>query len=194
VKGLQEFGSRFAGEVPGYPGFSPGGSACRKDIPARYKPAARRALLWRGRTGRAHRSPLLKTFAAIDGAPLRGLERDRCFLPALRANGLGFDSLNARRSRSIALRTVGLARLTPLGFVLETLVGEKHLFAGGENELSSTFGALQDLIVVFHVLLRDLAGRVQAALQPWSDDIRNTRAEHAIPTCRLAQSCLIGPK
>jgi hypothetical protein len=68
------------------------------------------------------------------------------------------------------LRAVGLARFAPLGLVLEALVGEKHLFARGENELRPTFGALQDLIVVFHVLLRDLAGTGQAAVKPTSDE------------------------
>jgi hypothetical protein len=130
----------------------------------------RDALLRRRRAGRAHRSPLLKAFAAIDGAPLRGLEWNRCFLPALGANSFGFDSLNAGRPRSIALRAGSFARLTPLRFVLEALVGEKHLLAGGENELRCTFRALQDLIVVFHALLRELAGRGQAALQLWSDE------------------------
>jgi hypothetical protein len=52
------------------------------------------------------------------------------------------------------LRTFGFAVLTPLGFVLETLVGEKYLFAGGKYEFLTAFGALQDLIMVFHTLLQ----------------------------------------
>jgi len=99
----------------------------------------------------AHRSPLLKTFAAINGTPLRWLERNCRFFAALRANGFGFDALNASRTRPIAaLRSTGFASFAPLGLVLEALVGEKHLLAGRENEFSSTFRALQDLIVVFH--------------------------------------------
>ena len=43
--------------------------------------------------GGAHRPPLLKTLAAIDGPPLCWLEGNRCFLAALRAHGLGFDPL-----------------------------------------------------------------------------------------------------
>jgi len=53
---------------------------------------------------------------------------------------------------------VGLARLAPLGLILEAFIGEEHLFAGGEDELSSTFAAFQDLVVVFHTLLR---GRIK---------------------------------
>ena len=64
-----------------------------------------------------------------------------------------------------ARRAVGFARFAPLGLVLEALVGEKHLLAGGENELSRTFGALQNPIVVFHTLLHDLAGTGVAAEQ-----------------------------
>jgi hypothetical protein len=53
-----------------------------------------------------------------------------------------------------ALRTLGFAVLTPLGLVFEALVGEEHLFAGGENKLLTAFRTLQDLIMVFHTLLR----------------------------------------
>ena len=53
-----------------------------------------------------------------------------------------------------ALGTLGLAVLTPLGLVFEALIGEKHLFAGGENKLLIAIRTLQDLIVVFHMLLR----------------------------------------
>lgn len=116
------------------------------------------------RGGGPDRSPLLETFAAIHRASLCGLERDRRFFTALRANGLGFHSLYAGRCAStIARRTVRFARLAPLGLILEALIGEKHLFAGGENEFSRTFGALQDPIVVFHTLLRGHAGKGVAA-------------------------------
>jgi hypothetical protein len=53
-----------------------------------------------------------------------------------------------------ALRALGFAILAPLRFVLETLVGEEHLFAGSEDELLIAFRALQDLIVIFHTRLR----------------------------------------
>ena len=139
-------------------------------------------------------SPLLKTFAAIHRAPLCGLERNRGFLTALRADRLGFDALNASRTRAVALSAAGFARFAPLGLVLKALVGEKHLLAAGENELRTTLGTLQDLVMVFHALLRDLAGRGQAAAQFTPDDDRDTRKVAAVPLSRLARNCLKGPK
>jgi hypothetical protein len=59
---------------------------------------------------------------------------------------------------------VGFAPLTSLGLILEALIGEEHLFASGEDELSSTFGAFQDLVVVFHTLLRGCTQTGRAAL------------------------------
>src|SRR6267143_1302069 len=46
-----------------------------------------------------------------------------------------------------ALRFTGL---TPLGLVLEALVGEKHLFAAVEHKLRTALRTLQHLVVVFH--------------------------------------------
>ena len=118
-----------------------------------------------------HRPPLLETLAAIDWAPLRGLKRNRGFLPALRADGLGLDALNAAvRGRRTALRTRGFASLAPFGLVLEPLVGEKHLFAGGEDKLRPTVRALQDLVMIFHGPLRGLARTGQAARQAMSSE------------------------
>jgi hypothetical protein len=73
--------------------------------------------------------------------------------------------LNAYRTRIAGLRSYRLAGLTPLGLVLKAFVGEKHLLAGGENEFSPAFPALQDLIVVFHTLLRDLVCTGQGAVR-----------------------------
>jgi hypothetical protein len=132
----------------------------------------------RGRAGGAatatacggHRPPLLETFAAVDWAPLRGLKRYRGFLPALRADGFGLDALNAVRRRSSALRARGFAGLAPLGLVFEPFVGEKHLLAGGEDELRPTVRALQDLVMIFHGPLRGLARTGQAARQAMSSE------------------------
>jgi hypothetical protein len=44
----------------------------------------------------------------------------------------------------------GFAGFAPLGFVLKSLVGEKHLFAASKDKLGATFGTFQDLIVEFH--------------------------------------------
>ena len=117
----------------------------------------RRYALWPGR------SPLLETFAAIYRSSLCRLERNGCFFSALRTHRLGFDTLYAAGTSCGARRAISLARLAPLGLILEALVGEKHLLAGGENELSRTFSALQNPVMVFHTLLQSLAGTGVAA-------------------------------
>jgi len=99
-------------------------------------------------SGRAHRAPLLKTFTAVNGPALRRLEGNRSFLPALRAGGFGFGALES--AGTCAFCPSRLAGLTSLGLILEALVGEKHLLAGGENKFRTAFRALQDPIVIFH--------------------------------------------
>jgi hypothetical protein len=56
----------------------------------------------------------------------------------------------AATSTAATFRALGLATLASFWFVLETFVGEKHLFAGSKNKLSAAFRTLQDSIVVFH--------------------------------------------
>jgi hypothetical protein len=97
---------------------------------------------------------VLKALAAIHRAPLRRLEWNGCLFPALRTNRFCLYPLNASGARLTSLRAIGFAGFATLGFVLETLVCEKHLLAGGENEFRSAIGALQDLVLVFHALLR----------------------------------------
>jgi hypothetical protein len=110
--------------------------------------------LHRHRSGFAHRTPLLETLAAVDRSSLCRLKRHRRIFSALRTNGLGLDTLHTVAvTTSVPCSSVRLARLAPLGLVLETLVGEKHLFAGGEDELGITFGAFQNPILIFHTLL-----------------------------------------
>ena len=112
------------------------------------------------RRRRVRRPPVLKTLPAIDRTPLRWLERNGCFFCALRANRFRFDSLCRAGGRTAARRADCLARFTPLGLVLKTLVSEKHLFARCKNKLGRTFGALQDPILVFHTLLQSLTNGV----------------------------------
>jgi hypothetical protein len=100
------------------------------------------------------RPPMLKTFAAIYRSPLRRLERNGGLFPALRAHRFRLYALDASRTCFTSLCAVCLAGLATLGLVLKSLVREKHLLAGGEDEFSSTVGALQDLVMVFHMLLR----------------------------------------
>ena len=109
--------------------------------------------------GSADRPPLLEALAAEYRAALRRLERDRGLFPALRANRFGFDPLNVARAGVAALRAIALACLATLRLVLEALVGEKHLLAGGKYEFSPAFRTLQDLVMIFHSLLR---GRVRS--------------------------------
>jgi|SRR5579864_342034 len=99
-------------------------------------------------SGRAHRAPLLEAFAAVDGPALSRLEGNRSFLPALRARGFRFGALKSAGTGAFcSSRLTGLATL---GLVLEALIGEKHLLAGGENKFRTAFRALQDPIVIFH--------------------------------------------
>jgi hypothetical protein len=112
------------------------------------------AFVLRRRTRGSDGPPLLEALTAIYRTSLRWLKWDRGLFTALRADRFGFDPLNASRTWFGTLRSIGFARLAPLRLVFETLICEKHLFAGGEDELSPTFGALQDLVMVFHTLLR----------------------------------------
>jgi hypothetical protein len=97
--------------------------------------------------GRTHGAPLLEALPAKYRAPLRRPERNGCFLAALRAVRFRFRSHRAAPAAFGSLRLAGFATLR---FVLEAFVGEKHLFAGGEYKLSTTFGTLQHPIVIFH--------------------------------------------
>jgi hypothetical protein len=104
--------------------------------------------------GRPDRTPVLKTLPAIDRAPLSGLERNGRLFPALRTDRFCFYALYASRTCFWTLRAICFAGFAALRFVFKPLVREKHLLAGGEDEFRSTIGALQDLVMVFHTLLR----------------------------------------
>jgi hypothetical protein len=104
----------------------------------------------------AHGSALLKAFPAEHRAPLGWPERHGCFLAALRAICLGFRAHLQAAAVGVTTATFGascFATLTPFGFVLETFVGEKHLFAGGKYKLGAALRTLQDPIVIFHEAL-----------------------------------------
>jgi len=143
----------------------------------------------RGRTGlgTAHSTPLLKTFAAIDGTPLGGFEGNCCFFSALRANGFGFDSLNADRTCAVALSAACFAGFAPFGLVLKALIGEKHLLAGSKNKLGAAFRAFQDLIVVFHRAAPPCWERTGSE-QLTPDVGRGEAASAAIPAFRPART------
>src|SRR5271154_2126856 len=97
----------------------------------------------------AHGAALLKTFAAENGAALRGSEGNGGFLAALRAIGLGFRT-HGRGGATATLGTLGFATFATFWFVLKAFVGEEHLFSAGKYKLGATFRTLQHPIVVFH--------------------------------------------
>jgi hypothetical protein len=108
-------------------------------------------------SGRGGSLLLHEALAAEDRAVLRGAKRDRGLLTALGTGGAGFDP-GVVVSATAALRArggedghaLGLAGFTALGFVLELLVVEKQLFAGGENKLGAAVDAGQCLVLKFH--------------------------------------------
>src|SRR5712672_490647 len=138
-----------------------------------------------------HGPPLLEAFTAEHGTPLRRAERNSCFLPTLRAGRFGFRPLEVPLARDLG--AFGLAVLTPLGLVLEALVGEEHLFAGGENKLLIAFRTLQDLIVVFHTLLRGSALVAEPAASSSEPDGAGTARTKLGSHFRLVRRCLGNP-
>ena len=95
--------------------------------------------------------PLLKALAAQYRPPLCGTERNSGFFPALRA-------IRPRLDLSVALSLGGaenrdplsLAGLTTLGLILELLIVEKQLFAGGKDEIRTAIDALECLVLELH--------------------------------------------
>jgi hypothetical protein len=85
---------------------------------------------------------------------LCGLEWNGRLFPALGADRFGFYALYASRTYFRSLRAIGFAGLATLRLVLKPFVCEKHLLAGRENEFRSAIGAFQDLVMIFHTLLR----------------------------------------
>jgi hypothetical protein len=106
-------------------------------------------------SGRGDGPLLRETFAAEDGTSLRWAKRDGSVLAALGAGGARFDARvvlrGARRWHgSEDGRSLGLAGLTALGLVLESLVVEKQLFPGGKDEIGAAVDAGQYLVLKFH--------------------------------------------
>ncbi len=97
----------------------------------------------------------METFAAEDGAALRGAERDGGLFSASRAGGLGLNlgvavGLSGRRWSAEDRNALGLASLATLGFILELLVVKEKLFPGSEDEITPTVDTLQHLVLKFH--------------------------------------------
>ncbi len=113
--------------------------------PATSSPSCRRHISRRrsGQRSRCGRLLVLEALTAKHGPPLRRLEGNGGLHAALRALGA---SLGPRRpaaaglppGRTAARCPLELAGLASLGVVLELLVEEEKLFAGGEDELTAT--------------------------------------------------------
>src|ERR1700683_550315 len=116
---------------------------------------ARKRLI-RRHTSRPYAPSLLKTFATEHRSPLGGFERNGGFFTTLRANSFGLDSLHISRAGTCAhaLSTVPFTCFAPLGLVLKTLIGKKHLLAGCEYKFRRAIRALQNLIAIFHMPLQ----------------------------------------
>ena len=104
---------------------------------------------------RAHRPALLEAFPAKYRTPLCRPERHSGLLAALRTIRFCFRAhlQSARNAWTGTLGASCFAPFTSLRFVLETLVGEKHLLAGGKYKLGAALRTLQDPIVIFHEAL-----------------------------------------
>jgi hypothetical protein len=100
---------------------------------------------------RAQGPSLLKALSAKNRASLSRPEGNRGFFPALRTAGFCFrPHWGSVGAASAAFRAFGFAAFAAFWLVFKSFVGEKHLFAGGKNELRITIGTLQYPVVVFH--------------------------------------------
>ena len=109
----------------------------------------------RGGSGCGGRPARLETFAAKDGAALRGAERNGGLFSASGASGLGFNlrvavGLSGCRGRAEDGDPLGLTSFATLGFVLKLLVVKKKLFPGSEDEITPTVDTFQHLVLKFH--------------------------------------------
>lgn len=118
----------------------------------------------------SNRPSRLEAFSAEHWPSLRRFERNGRLFPALRASRLRFRSNWRSAAASSTFSSFRFARFAPLGLVLESLVGEKHLFASSEYKFGATLRTLQYLIVEFHGRL-PWPGRAEEGevdLLPWA--------------------------
>ena len=99
---------------------------------------------------RPHRPSCLEALPAKHRSSLRRPERHCGFLPTLRASCLRFRTHRRVSTAASALGPLRLTTLASLRFVFESLVGEKHLFAGCKHKFGAAIRALQYPIVEFH--------------------------------------------
>ncbi|MDT4952110.1 MAG: hypothetical protein QOJ02_248 [Acidobacteriota bacterium] len=102
--------------------------------------------------------------AAVNWATLRGVEGNCGLLPALRALNRDLDSLaNAGclsgGYRGEALILGLLARLAPLGFVLQSFIVKEDLLASRPDEILSAVNTLDRAIIEFRLRVAPLSVR-----------------------------------
>ena len=103
-------------------------------------------------SGRSRLSLLaLEAFAAKHRASLCGLEGNRSFFAAIRTGRARFHFRIASLSGNAELLgPFRLARLTPLGFVLELLIVKEQLFSSRKYEFGAAVDTLQNSVLKFH--------------------------------------------
>src|SRR6185437_2414717 len=86
---------------------------------------------------------LAKALTTEYGAILRGAERDRRLLAALRADGRCLDAgMSLALRRTYSRKPLRFARFAAFGFVTKLLVVKEKLFARGEHKVSTAIHAL----------------------------------------------------
>ena len=129
-------------------------------------------------SGRRRRTFPLETFATQHRTPLRRLKGDGRVLTASGTGGAGLHLLEIAAAPAFVSHgssALGLAIFAALGLVLELLVVEEELFAGGEDEIITAIDAFQSLILEFHG-----ASPYPTWLAPWAEDHRNRTARVAL--------------
>src|SRR3979409_290151 len=91
--------------------------------------------------------PGLKAFLAEDRTTLCRLGRDRRFLAAGRAHGHGFHPFARHPGSGGTCGALALTGFTPLGVVLEVLVGEKLLLSRRPDEVGGAGHAPEDPVL-----------------------------------------------
>jgi len=142
---------------------------------------------------RAGELPGLEAFPAEHRTTLRRAEWNRRFLTARRAVRRGLHPFPPdRRAGRRTGCSLGLARLTSLGLVLEILVGEEELFTRCPDELRAAIHARQRLVLELHrsSLSRSGSTPEMSSARPRVTGVTR-RPPHFVLTTRLrgAASC-----
>src|SRR4051794_3342219 len=136
--------------------------------------------------------PGLKAFLAEDRTPLSRLERHGGFFAARRTVGDRFHPFACDHRARGAAGPFVLAGLTPLGFVLEVLVGEELLFSRRPDELRAAVHAPEDPVLELHRSLPRRGRSVLRSATPAPAGVSSGSACAPAPAwrdaCRLASN------